>query len=92
MIEPMYDRVLVKRTASPNKSKGGLFIPSIAQKKLMEGDVIAVGQGKVVNGKVAPLQVQVGDTVVFDKHSGSEVAIEGETFILLREERIFGIK
>jgi len=92
VINPMYDRVLVKRAESAKKTKGGLIIPGMAQNKMLEGEVKAVGEGKVINGKIIPLQVQVGDVIIFDAQAGSEVSVEGETFLLLREERIFGIK
>ena len=88
----MYDRVLVKREVAPQKSKGGLYIPGVAQKKMLEGIVVQVGEGIVINGKVVPLQVVVGDTVIFSAQAGSEVSVDGETFLLLREEKILGIK
>jgi chaperonin GroES len=87
-IRPLGDRVLVKRVAEEEKTKGGIIIPDTAQ----EGKVIAVGKGKVGDdGKVIPLDVKAGDKILFGKYSGSEIKLNGEDHLILREEDILGI-
>ena len=91
-IRPLNDRILVKRKAAAGKSSGGLFLPESASDKPSEGVVLAVGEGKVLeDGTVRPLQVKEGDTVVFGKYAGTEVQIDGEERIVLREDEVFGI-
>jgi chaperonin GroES len=91
-IRPLQDRVIVKRLEEEEKTKGGIIIPDTAKEKPQEGKVIAVGKGKVTEeGKVIPLDVKVGDRVLFGKYSGSEVKIEGEEHLIMREEDILGI-
>ena len=91
-IRPLQDRVIVKRLEEEEKTKGGIIIPDSAKEKPQEGKVIAVGKGKVSEeGKVIPLDVKVGDKILFGKYSGSEVKIEGEEHLIMREEDILGI-
>jgi chaperonin GroES len=91
-VRPLHDRVLVKRQVEEEKSKGGIYIPDTAKEKPAEGTIIAVGTGRVTaEGKVHPLEVKKGDKVLFGKYSGTEIKIEGEEFIMMREEDILGI-
>jgi chaperonin GroES len=91
-IRPLQDRVIVKRLEEEEKTKGGIIIPDTAKEKPQEGKVIAVGKGKVTeDGKVIPLDVKVGDKILFGKYSGSEIKIGGEEHLIMREEDILGI-
>jgi chaperonin GroES len=91
-IRPLQDRVLVKRIQEEEKTKGGIIIPDTAKEKPQEGKVIAVGKGKMSDeGKVIPLDVKAGDRILFGKYSGSEVKIDGEEHLIMREEDILGI-
>ena len=91
-IRPLHDRVIVKRMEGEEKTKGGIIIPDTAKEKPVEGKVIAVGSGKVLeNGKKAPLQVKEGDRILFGKYSGTEVKIDGEERLILREDDIIAI-
>jgi chaperonin GroES len=91
-IRPLQDRVIVKRLEEEEKTKGGIIIPDTAKEKPQEGKVIAVGKGKVSeDGKVIPLDVKVGDKILFGKYSGTEIKIEGEEHLIMREEDILGI-
>lgn len=91
-IRPLQDRVIVKRIEEEEKSKGGIIIPDTAKEKPQEGKIIAVGKGKVNDdGKVTPLDVKVNDRVLFGKYSGSEINIDGEEHLIMREEDILGI-
>ncbi len=89
---PLHDRVLVKRVEQDEKSAGGIIIPDTAQEKPMEGKVIAVGSGtREEGGKVTPLDVKAGDKILFGKWSGTEVTIEGDELIIMKESDILGI-
>jgi chaperonin GroES len=91
-IRPLQDRVIVKRLEEEEKTKGGIIIPDTAKEKPQEGKVIAVGKGKITeDGKVIPLDVKVGDKILFGKYSGTEIKIEGEEHLIMREEDILGI-
>jgi len=91
-IRPLHDRVIVKRLEEEEKTKGGIIIPDTAKEKPLEGRVIAAGKGKILeNGEVRPLDVKEGDRVLFGKYSGTEVKIEGEEHLILREEDILGV-
>ncbi|MGQ9896956.1 MAG: co-chaperone GroES [Acidobacteriota bacterium] len=91
-IRPLYDRVIVKRIAEIEQVRGGIIIPDTAKEKPQEGEVIAVGGGKLrEDGNRTPLDVKVGDHVLFGKYSGSEVKIDGEEFLIMREDEILGI-
>ena len=89
---PLHDRVVVRRRESEEKSAGGIIIPDTAQEKPMEGEVIAVGPGaRDENGKVAPLDVKAGDKVLFGKWSGTEVKLNGQDLLIMKESDIMGI-
>src|SRR5512139_3633908 len=91
-IRPLQDRVIVKRLEEEETTKGGIIIPDTAKEKPQEGKVIAAGKGKLTeDGKVIPLDVKVGDRILFGKYSGTEVKIEGEEHLIMREEDILGI-
>jgi chaperonin GroES len=92
-IRPLQDRVIVKRLEeSVEKSKGGIIIPDTAKEKPQQGKVVAVGKGKVNDdGKLTPLDVKVGETILFGKYSGSEIKIDGEEHLIMREEDILGV-
>ena len=91
-IRPLHDRVIVKRMAEERTSPGGIVIPDSAAEKPIQGEVVAVGNGKVLeNGEVRPLEVKVGDKVLFSKYGGTEVKIEGEDLLVLREDDITGV-
>ena len=89
---PLYDRVLVKRVTSENKSAGGLIIPDSAKEKPQEAEVISVGSGRILeDGKVRPMTLQVGDRVLFGKYTGDEIKLDGEELLILREDDILGV-
>jgi len=91
-IRPLHDRVLVKRVQEEEKTKGGIIIPDSAKEKPIEGEIIAVGGGKVLeDGTVRKLEVKVGDRVLFGKYSGSEVKLDGEERLIMREDDILGV-
>jgi chaperonin GroES len=92
-IRPLQDRVMVKRLENGvEKTKGGIIIPDTAKQKPEQGKIIAVGKGKVNDdGKVMPVGVKVGDTILFGKYSGSEVELDGEEHLIMREEDILGV-
>jgi chaperonin GroES len=91
-IRPLQDRVVIKRLDGETKTKGGIIIPDTAKEKPIEGRVVAVGNGKASKGgKVRPLEVKVGDTVLFGKYSGTEVKLDGEEHVLLREDDILAV-
>lgn len=91
-LRPLYDRVIVKRIDSEEKTKGGIYIPESAKEKPLEGEIIAVGQGRVLDsGEIRPLQVKAGDRVLFAKYAETEIKIEGENLLLLREDDLLGV-
>jgi chaperonin GroES len=91
-IRPLQDRVIVKRVQEEEKTKGGIIIPDTAKEKPIEGKVIAVGNGKVQeDGKVRPLDVKAGDRILFSKYAGTEIKIDGEEHLMMREEDILGV-
>jgi chaperonin GroES len=91
-VRPLYDRILVKRVDEETRSRGGLFLPETAKEKPSEGLVLAVGQGRLSDkGEVKPLVVKVGDRIVFGRYSGTEIKVEGEDRLVMREDEIFGI-
>jgi chaperonin GroES len=91
-IRPLQDRVIVRRLEEEEKTKGGIIIPDTAKEKPQEGKVIAVGKGKVTeDGKVIPLDVKAGDKILFGKYSGTEIKVEGEELLIMREEDILGV-
>ena len=91
-VRPLHDRIIVKRLDEEQTTKGGIIIPDTAKEKPIEGEVIAVGQGRVSeDGKVRPLDVKKGDKVLFGKYAGTEIKIEGDDFLMMREDDILGI-
>ena len=91
-IRPLQDRLIVKRVAEENKTKGGIIIPDTAKEKPLEAKVVAVGNGKVQeDGKVRPLDIKAGDRILFSKYAGTEIKIEGEDHLILREEDVLGV-
>jgi chaperonin GroES len=91
-IRPLQDRVIVRRVKEEEKTKGGLYIPDTAKEKPIEATVVAVGNGKVLeDGTVRKLDVKAGDRILFGKYSGTEVKIEGEEHLILREDDILGV-
>jgi len=91
-LRPLQDRILVKRVEEEAKTKGGIIIPDTAKEKPAEGEVVAVGNGKVAeDGNRIPLEVKVGNRVLFGKYSGTEVKIEGEEYLIMREDDVLGI-
>jgi len=91
-IRPLQDRVLVRRVEEEQKTKGGIIIPDTAKEKPIEGEVLAVGNGKVQDdGKVRPLDVKKGDRILFGKYAGTEVKVDGQEQLILREDDILGV-
>lgn len=91
-IRPLHDRVVIKRLEEERTSAGGIVIPDSATEKPIRGTVVAIGAGKMLaDGKVVPLAVKEGDTVVFGKYSGTEIKIDGQELIVMREEDIMGV-
>ena len=91
-IRPLHDRVIVKRIQEEEKTKGGIIIQDTAKEKPQEGKVVAAGKGKVSEeGKLTPLDVKVGDRILFGKYSGSDIKIDGEEHLILREDDILGV-
>jgi chaperonin GroES len=91
-IRPLHDRVIVKRLEEERKSAGGILIPDNAAEKPDQGEVIAIGTGKILeDGKSRPLDVKVGDRILFGKYSGTSVKIEGTEYLVMREEDIMGV-
>ena len=90
--QPLHDRLLLKPLAAETKTKSGIIIPDTAQEKPMEGEVVAVGKGKrLEDGKVVPLDVAPGDRILFGKYSGSEIKLDGDEFLIMREDEVLGI-
>jgi chaperonin GroES len=91
-IRPLYDRIVVKRIEQQEQLQGGLYIPDSAKEKPQEGEVVAVGKGKrLEDGKVVPLDVQVSDRILFGKYSGSDIKLDGEEYLIMREDEVLGI-
>ncbi len=91
-IRPLQDRIIVKRLEGEEKTKGGIIIPDTAKEKPIEGKVIAVGNGKVLeDGSVRKLDVKAGDRILFSKYAGTEIKIEGEEHLIMREDDILGV-
>ncbi|NUO47434.1 MAG: co-chaperone GroES [Polyangiaceae bacterium] len=91
-IRPLQDRIVVKRLEGESKTKGGIIIPDTAKEKPIQGKVVAVGNGKVLkDGKVRAVDVKVGDTILFGKYSGTEIKLDGEEHIILREDDVLAV-
>jgi len=88
-VRPLRDRLIVRRIAEEEKTKGGIIIPDSAKEKPQEAEVVAVGSGRISeDGKITPLEIKAGDKVLFSKYSGNEIKIDGEEYLILREEDI----
>jgi chaperonin GroES len=91
-IRPLHDRVIVKRLDEDRKSPGGIVIPDTAAEKPVQGTIVAVGKGKILeDGQIRPLDVQVGDKILFGKYSGTEVKVDGEDLLVMREEDVMAV-
>jgi len=91
-IRPLHDRIIVERLEEETKTAGGIIIPDTAKEKPQQGKIIAVGKGKKTeDGKVLPLDVKVGDKILFGKYAGTEIKIEGKDFLMMREEDVLGV-
>jgi chaperonin GroES len=91
-LTPLHDRILVRRVEESETTRGGLIIPDTAKDKPQEGEVVAAGKGKVnEDGKVRPLDVKAGDHILFGKYSGTEIKLDGEDFLIMREEEVLGV-
>lgn len=91
-IRPLQDRLIVRRLDSSDKTAGGIYIPDSAQEKPQQGKVIAIGKGKVTeDGTVRPLDVKVGDTIIFGKYSGQEITVDSETLLIMKEDDVYGV-
>jgi chaperonin GroES len=91
-LRPLHDRVIIKRLEAETKSAGGIVIPDAAAEKPIKGEVVAVGTGKILDdGKVRPMAVKAGDTVLFGKYSGTEVKLDGTDYLVVKEDDIFAI-
>jgi|ERR1041385_138240 len=90
-VKPLQDRIIVKRLEEEDKSKGGIIIPDTAKEKPQQGKVIAVGPGRKNDGKVQPLDVKSGDKVLFAKYAGTEIKVDGEDHLILREDDVLGV-
>jgi len=90
-VKPLHDRIIVKRLEEEGKSKGGIIIPDTAKEKPQQGKVVAVGPGRKEDGKVVPLDVKAGDTILFAKYAGTEIKLAGEEHIILREDDVLGV-
>ena len=91
-IKPLADRVIVKPNAAEETTKGGIILPDIAKEKPVEGKIVAIGAGRVTeDGKSVPMNLKVGDVVLYGKYSGTEIKIEGEDYLIMRESDIYGI-
>ncbi len=91
-IRPLYDRIVIKRSEEKENKVGGLFIPDSAKEKPQEAEVVAVGRGKrLEDGTIVPLDVKVGDTILFGKYSGSDIKIDGQEYMIMREDEVLGI-
>ena len=91
-IRPLYDRIVVKRLEEEETVQGGIIIPDSAKEKPQKGEVVAVGKGKrLEDGKIIPLDVQVGDKILFGKYSGSDIKIGGDEYLIMREDEVLGV-
>ena len=91
-VKPLHDRIIVKRVKEEEKTKGGIIIPDTAKEKPIEGEVIAVGNGKVLDsGTKVPMDVKAGDKVLFGKYSGTDIKVDGEEYLILREDEVLAV-
>ena len=90
--KPLHDRLIVRRLNEEEKTRGGIIIPDSAKEKPLEGEVVAVGSGKLLkDGRLLPLEVKKGDRILFGKYTGNEIEVEGEEFLIIREEEVLGV-
>ena len=91
-VRPLHDRVIVRRLDEEDKSAGGIIIPDTAKEKPIQGEVIAAGKGKILeNGDIRPLDVKKGDRVIFSKYAGTEIKLDGNEYLMMREDDILGV-
>jgi len=91
-VRPLHDRVIVRRLDEEQKSAGGIIIPDTAKEKPLQGEVIAAGKGKILeNGEIRPLDVKAGDRVIFSKYAGTEIKLDGQEVLMMREDDILGV-
>jgi chaperonin GroES len=90
-VRPLHDRIIVKRVEEETKSKGGIIIPDTAKEKPQEGRVVAVGPGRTEDGKLIKLDVKKGDRILFGKYAGTEIKLDGEEHIIMREDDVLGV-
>ena len=91
-IRPLYDRIVVKRIEEKETIQGGIIIPDTAKEKPQEGEVVAVGKGKrLEDGKLVPLDVKAGDRILFGKYSGNDIKIDGQEYLIMREDEVLGV-
>ena len=91
-VRPLHDRILVRRMAEEEKTAGGIIIPDTAKEKPQRGEIVATGKGRFTeDGKVLPLEVKVGDKVLFSKYSGTELKLDGTEYLMMREEDVLGV-
>lgn len=91
-VRPLHDRILVRRVEEETKTAGGLFIPDTAKEKPQRGEIVAAGKGRITeDGKILPLEVKVGDKILFAKYAGTEIKFSGEEYLMMREEDVLGI-
>jgi len=91
-IKPLRDRIIVRRLSQDEKTKGGIIIPDTAKEKPQEGEVVAVGNGKVLDdGKIVPLELKQGDKILFGKYAGTEIKVDGEELLIVREDEVLGV-
>ncbi|MBL7688334.1 MAG: co-chaperone GroES [Bdellovibrionaceae bacterium] len=91
-VRPLHDRILVRRMAEEEKTAGGIIIPDSAKEKPQRGEIVATGKGRVTeDGKILPLEVKIGDKVLFSKYSGTELKLDGAEYLMMREEDILGV-
>jgi chaperonin GroES len=92
MLKPLGDRIIAKATSAEEVTKGGIVLPDTAKEKPQEGEVIAIGPGKLLDsGKLIPMDVKVGDTIIYGKYGGTEIKVEGEEYIILRQDDVLAV-
>jgi chaperonin GroES len=91
-VRPLHDRILVRRMAEEEKTAGGLYIPDTAKEKPQKGEIVAAGKGRVTeDGKILPLEVKSGDHILFSKYAGTELKLNGQEYLMMREEDVLGV-
>ena len=90
-IRPLYDRIVVKRIDEKETRRSGIIIPDSAQEKPQEAEVVAIGHGKLIEGKLFPLEVKVGNRILFGKYSGNEIQLDGQEYLVMREDDVLGV-